>query len=324
MKKLLVALALAGSLSNFAAAAPDYKKFWSPNEINIMLREMGARDKNVRLKAWNGQNGALSNDAQYGQAAGGVVVMGNKLSIHAAGLVANYNGAFWSNGAARRSELFPYIDQWGVIAELEGNTAKDPRVQMRYMVTYVLPKGSDTWVKVQTPSSIGWIDYFHGDMGTSMTSTEDWGYRKKGLTGRWANQTPYNRSANGITTIGTTTLVAPYPVSHYAVGNYYDLRRIGVNNIDGVMVSVQMRLDPATAKGAKLAAQVGADFKPSTNGNSADRMSWYPGFGLSRFEPITTEWKQFSAVNVSSAKGRDGNASTVISPQRILNSKIPR
>ena len=103
------------------------------------------------------------------------------------------------------------------------------------------------------------------------------------------------------------------------------MESIGKDNIDGVLVTTEARLDPSTANGAKIALQMGADFKPSNRGNAYDRMGWYPGFGLSRFEEVTNEWKRFSAINfIEAAGGIDGHRDNAISKERIMNSNIPR
>lgn len=311
-----------------AAAAPAEKnvngKYFSEQEKTTMLVQMGRSNSNAVVKAWHGEKGALSSFGKAGQVLGGVVVMGNKFTMNDAQLIASYDKAFTAgNPKVRRNEVFKYINQWGVIAELHGNEAKDPKVQFRNMTTYILRKGSNTWEKVQVANNINGAEYLYGDMNTSLSSGNGW--KEKGLSGAWFGKKPLLSSANGVITLGTVTHQHPYPLTRYTVGNHYNMEHIGKDNIDGVLVTTEVRLAPGTKGFARMALQLGADFKPSDRGNAYDKMAWYPGFGMSRFEFIGREWTRVSAVNVSDAGGGiDGGKGNAISRERFMNSNIPR
>lgn len=70
-----------------------------------------------------------------------------------------------------------------------------------------------------------------------------------------------------------------------------------VENIEAVIASVTHRIDPRTPN-VRALIDVGGDPKPTTGGQWADGVPWYPGFAVSRAEIVTKDWRTTVASNV--------------------------
>lgn len=207
-----------------------------------------------------------------------------------------------------KQDFFHYTP-WFVFIEIDGspNKAPAPEVAIRNLRFWILPKGSNTWQLLSSQSTGFWCAYFYPDMGRQISGD---------ISG-----TPYE----GGTKYQFRGNTNPWPALHGS-GAQYRFDRGGV--FDGIMVTCEAKL---LTPGAEVALQFGCDAKIFGD-NKTDRVyknesdkGWYPGVGMSRCEPITTEWVTYGFCPTQRQDGsvRDGKAAYAMPYSRWENSVIP-
>lgn len=175
------------------------------------------------------------------------------------------------------TQFWPYLYPWGVVFVEQGNTASNGWIEFRNMDWQILYRGESSWTRhVPKTSEIGWGNIFLEDMitdsGVAITKATGSGGGTRVLV-------PGSRSPHF--TFTPTGILVPR-----------------VADIEGIMFSCEVRIDPIGDQNVRSLIHLGGDPKPTTGGNASDGVPWYPGACVSAAVRVTTAWRKILSCNL--------------------------
>lgn len=238
---------------------PSVQTVWTSAMIDEGIRQMTTRNEGHIMNVDNNRPGWYSQ---------GAVAMGNTW---------NDSGApGWAPKSGQGTDYWwPKFNFWAVLFTEVGNTVSDGFVEIKDQEVQLLYKDANSWTRMgQKNGKMGWGEHYKPDMITSMG---------------------VNISTHpGIEPDSFSFQLPRVGAPHWIDGNG-EMNIPNVSNIEGVLCSMMIRIDPRGNQNVKCLTHVGGDPKP------ANRLSWYPGFGVSSAQRVTKEWRRVSAISIEGA-----------------------
>lgn len=202
----------------------------------------------------------------------------------------------WPTGNGSVYDYWPYFYPWGVIFIEQGNSATDGWIEFRNLDWQILYRNASSWTRLSPKNNnIGWGELFQSDM---ITSTGTPITKRTGPGGGTSIKVPTNNSPHF--TFTSSGVLVP-----------------NTANIEGVLITFEMRIEPNGSQDVKALVHIGGDPKKTTGGNSADGVPWYPGVQVSAAIKATTDWKRVTSANIQGIPADSSQVDRTMTQARI-------
>lgn len=203
----------------------------------------------------------------------------------------------WPTGPWDVNMYWPYIYPWGILFNRSDNNSSEGWIELKDFEMQILYRNASSWTRIiGKTSEFGWGELFLPD---NITSTGIAITKRVNASGTTSIKLPNVSNHPHFTCSGAGTQVS------------------NLANIEGVLITCLARIDPNGDQNVKALLQMSADPKPTTGGNAADGVPWYPGCQCSPAMNVTTSWRRLVSCNITGIAADSTQLSRTMSPSRI-------